>query len=304
MSTTYAGLPGNEVVPSTLTVSGATNATPIVVTTTANHGLVTGERVHIYGAQGNVAANGIFYASVTSNTQFAIYTGWSAGAVSGAVAGTGAWTSGGTVQPLGLSNLVTLPADGVDGMTAASVNVPLEGQVDRASWLSERTSRYRLAQMYIYGNLPNANPQNPITGWSARTAGNTIWGDDVNLTTLGGIVLDVVNGDYVEATLATSGHSTSAGANANVCIRLAAVFHEYGVAAGSPSTVGGGGVQLAPSGITYAAPCSTQGLWLANIGTAHGMNASIFSQAYGGGAGATYDMVGDWTVICKVWRPR
>lgn len=41
-----------------VSVSGATNATPIVVTFGAGHGLVDGDRVHISGITGNTGANG------------------------------------------------------------------------------------------------------------------------------------------------------------------------------------------------------------------------------------------------------
>lgn len=41
-----------------ISVSGATNATPIVVTLGAGHGLVNGDRIHISGITGNTGANG------------------------------------------------------------------------------------------------------------------------------------------------------------------------------------------------------------------------------------------------------
>lgn len=42
----------------TITISGSTNATPIVVTFGAGHGLKSGDRVAIAGITGNTAANG------------------------------------------------------------------------------------------------------------------------------------------------------------------------------------------------------------------------------------------------------
>lgn len=41
-----------------VSVSGSTNATPIVVTFGAGHGLVDGDRVHISGVTGNTGCNG------------------------------------------------------------------------------------------------------------------------------------------------------------------------------------------------------------------------------------------------------
>ncbi|MEX2185844.1 MAG: hypothetical protein WD875_03580, partial [Pirellulales bacterium] len=66
-------------------VTGATNATPIVITSNG-HGLANGEQVTISGAVGNTAANGTFTVSnVTANTF----------RLNGSV-GNGAYTSGGT----------------------------------------------------------------------------------------------------------------------------------------------------------------------------------------------------------------
>jgi len=71
----------------TFSVTAATNATPIVVTTSAVHGLVTGQTVVVTGTNGNTAANGHFTINVVSTTTFSL---------SGSV-GNGAYTSGGTV---------------------------------------------------------------------------------------------------------------------------------------------------------------------------------------------------------------
>lgn len=79
--------------PATRSVSAATNATPIVITTTASHGAIPGNRIEISGVGGNTAANGTFVAkSVTSTT---ITLGDSVDGTN--VAGNGAYTSGGTV---------------------------------------------------------------------------------------------------------------------------------------------------------------------------------------------------------------
>lgn len=68
-------------------VTGATNVSPIVITTSANHNLSSGDYALISGVGGNTAANGQFLATVISPTTFSI-----------PVAGNGAYTSGGTVE--------------------------------------------------------------------------------------------------------------------------------------------------------------------------------------------------------------
>lgn len=70
-------------------ISAATNANPINITTTAAHGLTTGDHVHIFDVLGNTAANGRWAVTVIDATHFTI-----------PVAGNGAYTSGGYVVDL------------------------------------------------------------------------------------------------------------------------------------------------------------------------------------------------------------
>jgi hypothetical protein len=71
----------------TLTVTGATNASPIVITTSASHKLMTGQRVVVSSVGGNTAANGTWTITALSDTTFSL-TGST---------GSGAYTSGGSV---------------------------------------------------------------------------------------------------------------------------------------------------------------------------------------------------------------
>jgi hypothetical protein len=70
-----------------LSVSGATNASPIEITTTAAHGKSTGDFVFIDGVLGNTGANGYFQITSTSTTTFTLNSS----------TGTGTYTSGGLV---------------------------------------------------------------------------------------------------------------------------------------------------------------------------------------------------------------
>lgn len=53
-------------------ISAATNAAPIAITTSAAHGYLTGQQVFIRDADGNTAANGSFFITVTSTTAFTL----------------------------------------------------------------------------------------------------------------------------------------------------------------------------------------------------------------------------------------
>jgi hypothetical protein len=117
--------------PSAKVVTGATNATPIVVTTSTAHNLQTNEIIQIADVSGNTAANGTFVAQVLSSTTVAL-TAYPARTN---VAGSGAYTFGGALQSLGFGVTVPVPNDLTDMMLAGSVNVPHEAELDRLAWL-------------------------------------------------------------------------------------------------------------------------------------------------------------------------
>lgn len=72
-------------------ITGATNASPIVLTS-AGHGLAVGQQVFVSGVGGNTAANGSFIVSAVTTDTFSL---------SGST-GNGSYTSGGTWNTKGL----------------------------------------------------------------------------------------------------------------------------------------------------------------------------------------------------------
>jgi hypothetical protein len=86
-TTAYAA--GDAVSPVSLTITAASNATPIVVTSAA-HGLSTGDPVTVASVGGNTAANGDFVVTRIDANSFSL---------DGSV-GNGAYTSGGTATRL------------------------------------------------------------------------------------------------------------------------------------------------------------------------------------------------------------
>jgi len=83
--------------PSQATISGATNAAPIVVATSAAHGFSVNDEVTIAGVLGNTAANGTWTISVVGDsTHFTILNS----------TGNGAYTSGGVATKLGTTKML------------------------------------------------------------------------------------------------------------------------------------------------------------------------------------------------------
>jgi hypothetical protein len=89
-------------------ITGATNASPIVITSTA-HGLTTGAVVTISGVGGNTAANTTAVATVLDANTFSI-----------PVAGNGAYTSGGVWNATGLY-AIDITASALNGF-ASGIN--------------------------------------------------------------------------------------------------------------------------------------------------------------------------------------
>ncbi len=85
------------------TVTGATNASPIVVTS-ASHGLSTGDRVTVAGVGGNAAANGTFTVTKASDDTFSL----------DGTSGGGGYTAGGGWNVTGLytADIDALAANG------------------------------------------------------------------------------------------------------------------------------------------------------------------------------------------------
>lgn len=193
-TTGRAALVANNL-PSAKTVTGATNATPIVVTTSTNHGLQTNEVIQVTGVTGNTAANGTFTAVVLSPTTVALTT-YPGGAN---VAGTGAYVSGGTLQSLGYGVTVPVPNDLTDFEEAGSVNVPFEAGIDREAYL-----------------LYRAGPNGTLENDKVNRSGDTMTGD-LHFAQTKGVVMDgsggIISGNVTAAgTWSTSGGWTNSGA--------------------------------------------------------------------------------------------
>ena len=110
-------LAGSASAQTTFAISGATNATPIVITSTAS--VTTGIRVTVASVGGNTAANGTFTATNLSSTTFSLDTS----------VGNGAYTSGGTWKVTGLYSF-SIACTAANGFEAGKTySVIVEGTV-------------------------------------------------------------------------------------------------------------------------------------------------------------------------------
>jgi hypothetical protein len=168
----------------TLFVSGATNATPIVITTSLAHGLATSDEVTIRGVAGNTAANGIWTITVLSGTTFSLATS----------VGNGAYTSGGNVLLTDtlLKKVPWIIRWGVgtsgnlygDDIKAVFVNVSGAGtlysvDINQHEFLSDISAAARIATS---GNLSS---KTVVTGSAGTLVGGVADCDDIAFSAVG-----------------------------------------------------------------------------------------------------------------------
>lgn len=123
-----SGQSGSTSFRNTGSITGATNASPIVITS-ASHGLTTGDRVTITGVGGNTAANGTWIITRLDANTFSL----------NGSTGNGSYTSGGTWNVTGLY-FVSLTCSGVNGYEAGeSYFVLFAGTASATSYANAAT---------------------------------------------------------------------------------------------------------------------------------------------------------------------
>ena len=157
MPTNYDGIPGNVSFTAPLAISSTSTGATVTVTVSGAlpADFLTGVVVDITGVVGNAGTNvnGVHVATVTGASTFTI-----------PVASSGTYSSGGTVQPLNMTPLYTVPSDG-DPDNAASIFPSLSALGDRTQFLASATGVAKLAGQISYSQ---SDPGNATT-WAARS---------------------------------------------------------------------------------------------------------------------------------------
>jgi hypothetical protein len=144
--------------PAALNISSSTNTSPIVITTSANHGLTTGDSVDVFSHQTNTAANGIWDCTVTALNKLSL---------NGSV-GNGVGVATGQVQSLALGPTFLIPADGVDNLAAASVNVPFNALADRTAFLARNLGNWKVVAFQELTRVVDSSA-NCFSSWDSFT---------------------------------------------------------------------------------------------------------------------------------------
>lgn len=114
------------------TITGATNASPIIITTSGGHGFGGGDKITIAGVTGNTAANGTWIITWVSGTQFGLNGSTGNGAYGGGGTAVGIYEGGWfkTIRIGGASEVspkITSFNDGSILINGATFSLPLDG---------------------------------------------------------------------------------------------------------------------------------------------------------------------------------
>lgn len=117
---------GSATQPESGSITGATNASPIVITSAA-HGLSTGQQVTVASVGGNTAANGTFLVTVVDANSFSL----------DGSTGNGSYTSGGTWKTTGLYKISFTPTTSDGFASGGCYTVLVNGTVSSTGWCKE-----------------------------------------------------------------------------------------------------------------------------------------------------------------------
>ena len=213
MSTLYGGQAANVTSSaySPTSISSSTNATPIQITTSAAHGLITNDFVHVSGHLANTHANGTWFITVTGNNTFTLT----------ASAGNGVGGATGSVQLISRAAAVPIFSDG-DGFAAVNLNAPQIGSLDRTAFSLLTLGSYKLAAAGNFGTSIATTAQGVVISESIPPA---MWAinngngsglaqmNDASADPCSWILSGVTTNDLLEFTLDTSAQVLGTGAS-------------------------------------------------------------------------------------------
>lgn len=228
-------------------ISNVTNATPMVVTTTASHGYSNGDIVTIAGVLGNLAANGTFQISSASGSTFTLLTKLDGNNTTGS----GAYTSGGWVIDLSLAQILTDISGNSTGtdVTLTSVTNTL-GIVGAANFT---WSSLTATQVYAIGIYDSSTASSDLLAFydgryqvyvvtTANTGATSIAVNRLGAVIPSGSVLYFSNGASATTTAQNSIGATSLSVSSLAAtISVQSTADAYTLSAGLPVTPASGG---------------------------------------------------------------
>lgn len=273
-------------------IDSTTNASPIKVKTTVNHGYGAGDRVEIEGADDPGAA-GVWNITIVDADEFTL-DGSVGTLVGGAV---------GTVSNFTILPSATIPSDG-DLVDATNANTPVENALNLGAYPGIVNARWRIVDVYnarLDDSTPVAN-----TTWSATTPSTAAWSwaqnSPVWIPGVGeapGVAPIFIDGDFIDIEFSTTLAYTSAGVNAGIAIAISDDNTNIFPLKGSAMVLPAAGLTnacLVLSGRVYATDFSP-----AFVAPGHVFSVGI--ALYGNVAGPAVTLSGAYSFVMKHYRP-
>jgi hypothetical protein len=277
-----------------LAVTGATNASPIVISTGVNHMYNTGDLVLVGLVAGNTAANGTWQVTVLTATTFQLNGSY----------GNGSYTSAtGLTLDVSMNPPYQIPSDG-DAFNAAAFNTAFEALGDRTQYIQNQLP---VGSFTPITTLYTGTADDTWTTWSTTTIGSSGWdaltntldlfnyasnlttcntGDlitvvaNVTGTVSGGVAMAFAPGIKVPGSTSNADYTEGFGAGqqfqsgANTGIQMQANFSIN--SGGSNATMTAYSSPLVTIGGITGGSASLVGSWLSIIGAANPANNGTF----------------------------
>jgi hypothetical protein len=286
----YDGIPTNITTESPLAVTAASNTNPITITVSGSlpAEFFSGATplVDISGVQGNTAANGQYPATVTGASTFTIPQ-----------AGSGAYTTGGSVQPLYLKSFYAIPSDG-DNDNSASISPSLETLGDRTQWLASRTGAYKMVTSLIINSI---NDPTVVAYWATAAVAATLTDTGFGGTTFDPghpfVIPQLISGDLVRLsfTATTSNNWPSLAQLSLFQAFLGPGQTTIGGGIGAYTKITGSGLGIALLNSAFSLRCQFISGGMGNYGILPSLRVPATT--------GSYQLWGDSMCIAEVWRP-
>lgn len=286
MGTQYDGIPSNIVPPGALTISSMSGSgvTPITITFSTPHNMLTGDQGRFYNIDGNTAANGTFAVTVTGSAQVTI-----------PATGNGTYTGAlpGQCQPLTFGASFQIPSDG-DLVSGANANVAPETLGDRSAFVLAGTGQYKLANLFRTGNT---SYNTAVGGWTITMVGA---GSFVQATKILATVSGLQANDVIEYHWTGSFNVASLGVGSTMYLGLGSAQYSPNAAPPTASLVPTTPISYNQAQVSaYTTIVSVSGAFINN--TTNGF-ADLYPMALGTNT-AVLTFTDGYQFIYKLWRP-
>lgn len=289
--TSYNGLPANIAAPAAVNISSSTNASPIVVQTSASHGMKSGDVCDISNHLGNLNANGIWTITFVDATHFSL----------NGSTGSGVGTASGAVQPLTFTGNVSLNPVNGDPYDASTYIPGMSCLADRTAYLATKLGAWKtvsVTQLIVDSDVT------PYVSWASNPASAVSTWTPIATGAPGGYPLFVPGAVSGDIFVCEFNGTCIPGANASLTFQKLGIMSGFSPSGSLPTyqKVAGSGIVLpAGAGAGNNTPFSLESWQL--YGGSFGLNARFAIGIWQVGTTVNASLISDATLTVTQYRP-